>query len=180
MFTFKETLLPLVLEIIPEVFPDSRGLFLETFNEKEFKEKGITYSFVQDNQSLSKKGVLRGMHYQVGPNAQGKLVRVTQGAVLDVVVDIRPESKTFKKWYSVLLTDENMKILWVPPGFAHGFLSLAEGTIFQYKCTALYDREAERGFLWSDGDVAINWRLAEYGIEKPIISEKDQKLSLLN
>lgn len=180
MFIFKETPLSSVMEITPETFSDSRGFFMETFNAREFKKAGIDHVFVQDNQSVSKKGVLRGMHYQTGSTAQGKLVRVTQGSVLDVVVDVRPESQSFGKWHGVVLSKENMKMLWVPPGFAHGFLSLEDGTIFQYKCTAHYDPDNESGFIWNDATVLIDWRLEQFRIGEPIISEKDKKLPLLS
>jgi len=119
---------------------------------------------------MSEKGVLRGLHFQVPPFAQGKLVRVVRGAALDVAVDLRKESKTYGKWESVILSAENKLMLWIPEGFAHGFLTMEDNTIFQYKCTNYYDRESEQGIIWNDPDLKINW-----GIEKPVVSEKDLK-----
>ncbi len=165
--------------ITPDVYEDSRGLFFENYHKKKFEDFGISVNFVQDNQSISGKGVLRGMHFQKAPFWQGKLVWVAKGAVLDVVVDLRKNLPTYGKWISIELNDKNKKILWVPEGFAHGFLALEEGTIFQYKCTNFYDKNSEAGFRWDDPSLKIDWQLKKYGIEKPIVSEKDEKLPFL-
>jgi dTDP-4-dehydrorhamnose 3,5-epimerase len=167
------TKLPLegVLLIEPDVFFDERGFFLESYNETRFMEAGITTRFVQDNHSMSNKGVLRGLHYQRPPYDQGKLVRVVRGAVTDVVVDIRKSSPGYGKFASVSLTDENRRMLWIPPGFAHGFLALADNTVFLYKCTKVYNKSSENGILWNDPDLAINWNW-----EHPLVSAKDLEL----
>jgi dTDP-4-dehydrorhamnose 3,5-epimerase len=154
--------------IKPKVFEDNRGYFFESWSKKTFQDQGIDIDFIQDNQSLSGKGVLRGLHFQAPPYAQGKLVRVIKGAVLDVAVDIRIGSPTYGKHYSIELNEENKIQFFIPPGFAHGFLTLKEETIFSYKCTQYYHKESEGTVLWNDKDININW-----GIEKPIISEKD-------
>lgn len=160
-----------LLVIQPKVFKDDRGYFLETFNENKwksfFKEPPV---FVQDNESLSKKNVLRGLHFQSPPYAQGKLVRVTQGAVLDVAVDLRKNSPTYGKHVKVLLNDINFKQFYIPPGFAHGFLALEENTLFSYKCTNLYNKDSEGSLLWNDPDLNIDW-----GVNNPITSDKDSK-----
>jgi dTDP-4-dehydrorhamnose 3,5-epimerase len=163
----KTTIKGLVL-ILPDVFPDERGYFFESFQKEKFKSLGIDVEFVQDNESMSVKGVLRGLHFQVPPYAQGKLVRVVRGAALDVAVDLRKNSGTFGKWESVILSAENKLMLWIPEGFAHGFLTLEDNTIFQYKCTNYYNRESELGIIWNDPDLKIDW-----GIGNPTISEKD-------
>jgi dTDP-4-dehydrorhamnose 3,5-epimerase len=165
-----ETPLEGVLVIEPKVFEDSRGYFFEAYNKAVFEKAGIHAEFVQDNQSLSQKGVLRGMHFQNPPYAQGKLVRVIKGAVQDVVVDIRSKSKTYGQYFSIELTEENKKMLWVPPGFAHGFLTLADNTVFFYKCTNYYNKESEGAILWNDKDLSIPWKITE-GL---IMSEKDK------
>jgi len=162
-----------LLIIEPQVFKDERGFFLETYNQKIYEEAGIKYDFVQDNLSKSAKGVLRGLHYQVNPFAQGKLVQVIQGAVLDVAVDIRFGSPTFGQYASVELDEKNKKQFWIPPGFAHGFVSLTGGAIFSYKCTNLYNPESERGIIWNDPSLKINWKT-----KSPIVSEKDKKNKL--
>jgi len=131
--------------------------------------------FVQDNLSKSTKGVLRGLHYQKEPYAQGKLVQVVAGSVLDVAVDIRHDSKTFGQWVSVELSEKNKKQFWIPAGFAHGFVALEDNTIFSYKCTNLYNKESESAIIWDDTDLNIDWQLKKHNINKPIISEKDQK-----
>lgn len=160
---FISTAIPDVVIIEPEVFNDERGWFMEAFNEGKFhrtlKQHGLTIppSFVQENHSYSKKNVLRGMHYQLPPHAQGKLVRVTHGAAYDVVVDIRYGSSTFGQWVAVELNSTNNYSLWVPPGFAHGFLSLAEHTHFLYKTTDYYHKESERSIRWNDPELAIDW-----------------------
>lgn len=158
-----------LLLIDPKVFSDERGYFLETFNESKYKEIiGSEFSFVQDNLSCSGKGVLRGLHFQNDPFAQGKLVQVVKGSVLDVAVDIRKESPTFGQYFSVELSDQNHLQFWIPPGFAHGFLALEENTIFSYKCTSFYSPENERTILWNDETIGIDW-----GIDDPIVSKKD-------
>ncbi len=164
-----ETALEGVLILEPRVFSDERGSFCETFNEETFrKHTGTDFVFVQDNQSISKKHVLRGLHFQNPPNAQGKLVRVVRGAVLDVAVDIRKSSKTYGQHVIVELSESNNRQFWVPPGFAHGFLTLEENTIFSYKCTNLYAPDSEGSLLWNDPDLKIDW-----GIQDPLVSEKD-------
>jgi len=162
-----------LLIIEPQVFGDERGFFLETYNQKEYKKEGIKYDFVQDNLSKSTKGVLRGLHYQINPFAQGKLVQVIQGAVLDVAVDIRFGSPTFGQYVSVELNEKNKKQFWISPGFAHGFVSLRDKTIFSYKCTGLYNPKSERGIMWNDPEINIDWR-----IKNPTVSEKDGKNKL--
>jgi len=155
----------------PRVFEDSRGIFFETFNDLKFKEEiGLDVEFVQDNESISKKNVLRGLHFQLPPFAQGKLVRVVSGRALDVAVDIRKNSPTYGKYHLVELSSENKKQFWIPPGFAHGFVALEENTIFNYKCTNYYSPVSERTIQWNDPLLNIDWKISE-----PIISEKDQK-----
>jgi dTDP-4-dehydrorhamnose 3,5-epimerase len=164
-----ETALAGLYIIKPAIFGDDRGYFLETYNEKRFQENGIDYRFVQDNQSKSKKGVLRGLHFQSPPHAQGKLVSVVQGAVMDVAVDIRKSSATYGKHIAYRLDAEQKHMLFVPPGFAHGFVTLEDETIFTYKCTGVYNKESEGALLWNDPVLNIRW-----GIDSPIISDKDQ------
>ncbi len=164
-----------LLIVEPEVFGDERGFFVETYNKKRYQESGIEPEFVQDNLSKSAKGVLRGLHMQKEPYAQGKLVQVITGAVLDVAVDARPGSPTYGQWESVELSEENKKQFWIPAGFLHGFVSLQDDTIFSYKCTNLYNPKSEIGVIWNDKDLQIDWQLEKYGIDQPIISEKDQK-----
>jgi dTDP-4-dehydrorhamnose 3,5-epimerase len=159
--------------IEPRQFSDERGYFFESYQQEVFLKHGIHSCFVQDNQSLSKRNVLRGLHFQAPPYEQGKLVRVIKGAALDVIVDIRKGSPTYGKHISVLLNEENHYMLWIPPGFAHGFLSLADDTIFYYKCTHYYHRESEGGILWNDANLAIDWQA-----DDPIVSEKDMQLPL--
>lgn len=154
----------------PNVFGDERGYFFESFNEEEWnKQVGDHIHFVQDNESMSHKGVLRGLHFQKPPYSQGKLIRVVQGSVLDVAVDLRKDSKTYGEIYKVELSAENKKQLYVPEGFAHGFLTLEDNTIFSYKCTNFYNKESEGGLMWNDPFLTIDW-----GIEHPILSEKDK------
>lgn len=160
---------PLVLQ--PKVFYDERGYFYESYNADAFKNAGIPDVFVQDNQSLSQKGALRGLHFQAPPFAQGKLVRVIKGAVYDVIVDVRKDSPTYGKHYGIELTEENFTMFWVPPGFAHGFVTLKDNTIFTYKCTNVYNKASEGGLLWSDPALGIDWN-----IENPIVSDKDKVL----
>ena len=161
-----------LLIIKPDVFEDERGYFFESFNQQKFQNAGIDVRFVQDNESKSKKGVVRGLHFQLSPYEQGKLVRVIAGSALDVAVDLRKNSASYGKWASILLTDKNKWMYWIPPGFAHGFATLEDDTIFFYKCTNLYHKESERSILWNDPDLMIDW-----GIRNPVISERD-KLSL--
>ena len=159
--------------IEPKVFKDDRGYFFESFNEKEFTEKIGDIKFVQDNESRSSYGVLRGMHFQKPPYAQAKLVRVVKGAVVDVVMDLRKESKTYGKIWSVYLSENNHRQFFVPRGFAHGFVSLSDDTIFQYKCDNFYNKESEGGLLWSDGILPLYW--AEYiSLGDIKVSEKDK------
>lgn len=164
------TILPDVLVIEPAVFGDQRGFFLESFNQKAFEEKAnIGYQFVQDNHSRSVKNVLRGLHYQI-QQPQGKLVRVIVGEIYDIIVDIRKSSPTFGQWIGALLSAENKKQLWVPPGFAHGFLVISDVAEVLYKTTDYYAPQHERSILWNDPDLAIDWPLSE----EPILSKKDQ------
>jgi dTDP-4-dehydrorhamnose 3,5-epimerase len=158
--------------IEPKIIQDERGYFMESFNEKTFQNGvGQVVHFVQDNQSFSTKGVLRGLHYQTGEHAQAKLVRVLQGEVLDVAVDIRPDSPTFGQYEAVLLSDENKKQFFVPRGFAHGFLVLSETATFFYKCDNFYNKESEAGIIYNDEAINIDW---QFSCENLIISEKDK------
>ena len=167
--TVTETELKDLLLLKPTVFEDQRGYFFESFNQKNFSKKGLDLNFVQDNQSKSQKNVLRGLHFQMPPFAQGKLIHVIKGAVLDIAVDIRLSSPTYGKHVSIELNEENKFMLYVPPGFAHGFLTLKDDTIFTYKCTEFYNPEAESAILWNDETLDIYW-----GINDPVLSEKDQ------
>lgn len=163
-----ETELKGVLIIEPDFFEDTRGFFFESYNKKKYDEAGLRFDFLQDNISKSAKGTIRGLHYQIGDNAQGKLCQVISGAVLDVAVDIRFGSKTFGKYIAAELTGENHKQIWIPPGFAHGFSVLSDEAIFSYKCTAFYSKKDERAILYNDIDLNIDWK-----VETPIVSEKD-------
>ena len=166
------TAIPEVLLIEPRVFGDARGFFFESFNQKSFAEAtGVNLPFVQDNHSKSVKGVLRGLHYQLEPHAQGKLVRVTQGEVFDVAVDLRKDAKTFGQWVGVTLSAENKQQLWIPPGFAHGFLVLSDTAEFLYKTTDYYTPQAERSLRWDDPTLAIAWPLEG----EPILADKDRQ-----
>lgn len=165
------TAIPDVLIIEPQVFGDHRGFFMETWSRKKFQEAGLNFDFVQDNHSSSVKGTLRGLHYQT-VNTQGKLVRVTVGKVFDVAVDIRRSSPTFGKWAGEILSAENRKMFWVPPGFAHGFLVLSDIAEFQYKCTDFYNPAHEKCIVWNDPQLNIAWPL-ESG-QQLILSEKDK------
>jgi len=162
--------------ITPECFEDERGYFFESYNGKQFEKMGLPVNFVQDNQACSKKGVLRGLHFQNPPFAQGKLIRVVIGEVLNINVDLRKKSEKYGEYFSIILSDSNKKILWIPEGFANGYLALKNNTLYAYKCTNFYNKVSERGVIWNDGDLNINWKLKKYGIENPIISEKDKKL----
>lgn len=159
--------------IEPKVFGDHRGYFFESFRQDLFDKLGTDLQFVQDNQSKSAKNILRGLHFQKAPKTQGKLVQVIKGAVLDIVVDIRKESSTFGQHFSVELNEENKKLLWIPPGFAHGFLTLEDETIFSYKCTEYYAPELEGSIRWNDETLNIQW-----DIDDPILSEKDKNAPL--
>ncbi len=160
--------------IKPNIFKDERGTFIETFNKRAFLAKtGINTNFVQDNQSISKKGVLRGFHFQTDAYAQAKLVRIIKGEVQDVVVDLRKESKTFGQHFSIMLNDKNNMQLYIPKGFAHAFLSLTQTTIFSYKCDAFYHKTSENGIIYNDSTLNVKWKLASKSI---IISEKDKNL----
>lgn len=168
--------IPEVLILEPRVFEDERGFFMESFNQRLFDDAvGTHYDFVQDNHSRSKKGVLRGLHYQLPPHAQGKLVRVTSGTVFDVAVDIRKSSPTFGKWVGVELSAENRRQLWIPPGFAHGFLVLTDWADFLYKTTGYYNSGADRSVRWNDPSLNIRWPVSE----EPLLSNKDQTAPLL-
>ena len=166
----KESKLKGLFIIEPTVFKDDRGYFFESFNSKLFKDRtGYSNNFVQDNESKSQKNVLRGLHFQNPPFAQGKLVRVIKGSVLDVAVDIRNESSTYGKHIKLVLSEQNKTMMYIPEGFAHGFLTLENDTIFSYKCTNYYNKSSEDCILWNDLTLAIDWQ-----IDKPILSEKDQ------
>jgi dTDP-4-dehydrorhamnose 3,5-epimerase len=166
----KVTLAPLegLLVIEPKIFGDSRGFFMETYSRERYRAAGITEDLLQDNLSLSRRGVLRGLHFQ-NPAPQGKLVYVLQGAVFDVAVDLRRSSPTFGKWYGTTLTDENKKQLWLPPGFAHGFCVTSETALFTYKCSAYYAPENEHTIRYDDPDIGIEWPIAD-----PLLSDKDR------
>lgn len=163
-----KTKIPDLLIVKPIVFEDNRGYFFESYNKEKFLKEGIDQNFVQDNESKSMKGVLRGLHFQAPPFAQGKLVRVMKGAVLDVAVDIRKNAPTYGQWASIVLTESNKMMYWVPPGFAHGFVTLEDNTVFFYKCTNVYNKNSEGSIRWNDPDLNIDW-----GISDPILSEKD-------
>ena len=160
--------------IEPTVFGDNRGYFMETYSTAEFEEIGINTTFVQDNQSKSRKGVLRGLHFQK-ENVQAKLVRCIKGEVFDVAVDLRPGSSTYGKWAGVILSEENKKMFMVPKGFAHGFLVLSDEAEFTYKCDDLYNHAAEGGLKWDDPDVGIEWPFGDIKKEELLTSEKDGK-----
>ncbi len=161
--------------IEPKIWKDARGYFYESYNKQMFDEADINANFVQDNQSLSQKGTLRGLHAQSNPHAQGKLIRVIKGRVIDVAVDIRKKSETYGQHVTVEISGDNHLMLWVPPGFLHGFVTLEDDTIFTYKVTSLYDKNAEFGILWNDPELHIDWNIAP---EEIILSEKDKVLPL--
>ncbi|WP_428223845.1 dTDP-4-dehydrorhamnose 3,5-epimerase [Flavobacterium sp.] len=174
---FIETKLKGCFVLEPKVFHDERGYFMESFNQNNFNQGiGAEVQFVQDNQSYSSRGVLRGLHYQCGEHAQAKLVRVLEGEVLDVAVDLRPDSETYGQSYSILLSAENKKQFYIPRGFAHGFIVLSETATFFYKCDNFYNKESEGGLIYNDPSLGIDWGMAE---EELIISEKDQVLPTL-
>lgn len=170
---FIETPLKGAFIIEPKIWKDGRGYFYESYNKSLFAEAGIDAEFVQDNQSFSQKGTLRGLHAQSDPFAQGKLVRVIQGKVLDVAVDIRECSPTFGQHFAIELSAENQKMFYVPPGFLHGFLTMEDNTVFLYKVTGLYNKSSEIGVIWNDPDLAINWGVDAGTV---ILSEKDKIL----
>lgn len=173
-FTFIHLELKELILIEPKVFFDERGFFLETYKKTEFVKNGIFEDFVQDNHSFSKKGVLRGLHYQLNPMAQGKLVTVIKGKIWDIAVDIRKKSPTFLKWVAVELSEENKNMFYIPAGFAHGFVTLEDDTHVLYKCTNEYSLQHEAGILWCDPEINIKWP-----IKNPILSKKDASLPLL-
>lgn len=168
-FEFEKLNLDGVILITPKVFEDNRGYFMENYKKSDFLKMGIDTEFVQENVSFSKANSLRGLHYQVAPYAQAKLVKCTKGKIHDIVVDLRPNSKTFKTWLKVELSEDNNKSLFIPEGFAHGFVVLSETAQLSYKTNKEYAPECERGLLWCDEEVAVDW-----GIEFPILSEKDK------
>jgi dTDP-4-dehydrorhamnose 3,5-epimerase len=172
-FKFKKTSIEGVYVIEPMVFGDERGYFMETYHAEEFKEAGLDLNFVQDNQSKSKKGVLRGLHFQY-TKPQGKLVRALRGTVFDVAVDLRSDSPTYGKWEGIILSEDNKKQFYVPEGFAHGFVVLSDEAEFTYKCTNFYDSEDEGGILWNDPSIAIDWPI---DVNEVILSEKDKNWS---
>jgi dTDP-4-dehydrorhamnose 3,5-epimerase len=174
-FEFKHLKIPDLILIEPKIFHDERGFFLEAYKSSDFRRNGINVDFVQDNLAKSDRGVLRGLHYQLPPMAQGKLVSVIKGKVWDVAVDIRKSSPTFLQWEGVELSAENSCIFYVPPGFAHGYLTLAEDTLFSYKCTNEYSPEHERGIIWDDPEIGIQWPC-----DNPMVSERDQGLGPLS
>lgn len=178
-----QTAIPDVVIIEPKIFADERGWFMESFNEQCFYDEltklglSIPKAFVQDNHSCSNKGVLRGLHYQIAPYAQGKLVRVTQGSAFDVAVDIRKESPNYGKWVGVELSAKNHKQLWIPEGFAHGFVALEDNTHFLYKTTNYYSKDCERSIRWDDEDLDIDWPIARKDTR---LSDKDEAASYFN
>ncbi|AFU97759.1 dTDP-4-dehydrorhamnose 3,5-epimerase [Simiduia agarivorans] len=172
---FESLAIPEVVVIRPKVYSDARGFFMETFRQELFERYCGAYQFVQDNHSRSSQGILRGLHYQL-EQPQGKLVRVTKGEVFDVAVDLRKSSPTFGHWVGRTLNEDNKELMWVPPGFAHGFYVISETADFQYKCTDYYAPHDEKVLLWSDPDLAIDWPLLS---EHPLMSEKDLQGSLL-
>ncbi len=171
---FFETPIPGLIVFEPRIFNDERGYFFESYNRRTWEEAGLTASFVQDNQARSTRGVLRGLHYQVGEMAQAKLVRVLEGEVLDVVVDIRPDSPTYGSWYGIRLSAENKRQLFVPRGFAHGYVVLSETAEFFYKCDNFYSKAHEGGIRYDDPTLAIDW---EFDLNRVLVAEKDLALA---
>ena len=172
--TVNPTILEGVLLVEPQFFPDPRGFFVESYNKRDFSAAGITEEFVQDNHSKSQKGVLRGLHYQ-HPHVQGKLIRVLKGSIYDVVVDIRTGSPTYGQHIGVTLNEQSPRMLYVPTGFAHGFLVLEDNTEVMYKVTDWYYPQGDAGLIWNDPTLAITWPLREIGITAPILSERDTR-----
>ena len=173
---FIKTKIKDLLIVEPKIWKDDRGYFFESYNKRNFNEAGINASFVQDNQSLSQKGTLRGLHAQSGEHAQGKLVRVIKGRVIDVAVDIRKSSETYGQHLAVELSEVNQLLFWVPPGFLHGFVTLENDTIFTYKVTGLYDKNSEIGVVWNDPELNIDWGISA---EDVILSDKDKYTEML-
>lgn len=169
-FKFEKLEIADLILVTPRVFSDQRGLFMETYKASEFKANGIVEDFVQDNYSFSTKNVIRGLHYQKNPHAQGKLVRCIQGVIWDVGVDIREDSPTYLKWVGVEISNENKQMLYIPAGFAHGFAVLSDTAQICYKCTAEYNPEAEAGIIWNHKEIGIDWRISD-----PLLSQKDEK-----
>ena len=176
-FEFKETPLTGVKIVQPRLFGDTRGFFMETYKKSDFAAAGIHEEFTQDNHSYSSRGVLRGVHFQSAPHAQGKLVRVIKGAVWDVAVDLIEGSPTFGQFYGLELNEDNNTMLYIPPGFGHGFITLEDNTHFLYKCTAEYAPESDGGVIWNDPDLKISWPLGDVG--DPLVSPKDEILPRL-
>ncbi|MBF0554036.1 MAG: dTDP-4-dehydrorhamnose 3,5-epimerase [Nitrospirae bacterium] len=173
-FEFERLDIPDVVLVTPRVFPDDRGFFKELYKYSDFAAFGIKERFVQDNFSKSSKDVLRGLHYQVAPKAQGKLVSCQRGEIFDVAVDIRADSGTFGRWVSAVLTGENHKMLYIPPGFAHAFVVLSDTVEVMYKCTNEYSPKDDRGIIWNDPEININW-----AVKTPLVSDKDARLPRL-
>jgi len=170
---FKKLKIKDVVLVEPKIFHDDRGFFVETYKKSEFVLNGITEEFVQDNHSFSQKGVLRGLHFQTNPKAQGKLVRVIKGKVWDVAVDMRKDSPTFKQWVAEELSEDNHRMFYLPAGFAHGFVALSDNVHLTYKCTGEYSSENDAGVIWNDPELAINWPIKDL-----ILSDKDKMLPL--
>lgn len=173
-FKFESTEVPGVMIVKPRIFPDKRGFFMESYQRSAFIEAGITEEFVQDNHSFSANNVLRGIHFQNTPHEQGKLVRVIEGTVWDLAVDIRPDSPTFKQWVGIELDSSAGTMFYAPPGFGHAFVVLSDTAHFLYKCTAEYAPDADGGIRWDDPDLCIDWP-----VKNPVVSEKDSKLPFL-
>lgn len=173
-FQFKHLFIPEVQLIVPRHFSDNRGYFLESYKKSDFMAHGILVDFVQDNHSFSSTKVIRGLHYQNSPHAQGKLVSVISGKIFDVAVDIRPGSDTYGKWVSSVLTGEGHEMLWIPAGFAHGFQALSDSHVI-YKVTSEYDHDSERGIIWNDESIGVKWPMKE-----PILSQKDLQYPILS
>ncbi len=173
-FNFSKMEIDGLVLVEPRVFKDERGFFMESYKKSEFLSNGINSNFLQDNHSLSKKNVIRGLHYQTNPKAQGKLVRVIKGSVWDVAVDIRKSSPTFLKWIGIELSEENNKMLYIPPGFAHGFIALTDDVHLAYKCTEEFAPDYDTGIRWDDPDIGVNWPVKDV-----IVSEKDRELPYL-
>lgn len=173
-FSFLPLKIKDIVLIQPEVFYENYYFFLESYKQSDFVRNGITEVFVQDNHSFSQKNVLRGLHYQLPPSTQGKLVRVVKGAVWDVAVDIRKDSPSFLQWEAAELSEDNNQMLYIPPGFAHGFVTLSDEVHLFYKCTAEYNPQLDRGIIWNDPEIAVNWP-----VENPLVSDKDKSLPFM-